>query len=150
MNIRPQQLASSVQQLPAVTVLSSADHFLLQEAADTVRAAARKQGFLERQKLQIDKPTDWQGLIQQAQSLSLFHDKKLIDRHLPSAKPGDAGSKAILEYLEFAPEENRLLLMMGKLEAQSLRSKWYKSLEQSALVCRLWPVNAGEMPSWIN
>lgn len=150
MNIKPQQLAHSVSPLPAVTVLSSADHFLLQEATDTVRDAARSQGFLERQKLQIDKPTDWQALIQQAQSLSLFDDKKLIECHLPTAKPGDNGSKAILEYLELAPEENRLLLVMGKLEAQSLRSKWFKALEKSALVCRLWPVGAKEMPGWIS
>lgn len=151
MNIRPQQLANTVGgQLPCVTMLSSQDHFLLQEAADTVRAAARAQGFLERQKLQVDKPSDWQALIQQAQSLSLFDDRKLIELHLPSAKPGDAGAKAILEYLAIAPEENRLLLLLGKLEQGSLRSKWYKSLEQQALVCRLWPVSPREMPGWIN
>lgn len=150
MLVQPRQLPRTLQSgVPAVTLLSSADEFLLQEAADLVRTAARDQGFSERQKLSVERAGDWQALIAQAQSLSLFDDKKLIEIHLPSAKPGDAGAKAILEYIELAPEENRLLLITGKLEATSLRSKWFKSVEKSALVCRLWPISARELPSWI-
>jgi len=149
-NVQPRQLAATVEKaVPQVVALSSADTFLLGEAADTVRSAARQQGFAERRKLSIERNSDWDGLIHQAQSLSLFDERQLIEIHLANAKPGDAGAKVIQEYLQLAPEENRLLLLMGKLEASSLRSKWFKALEKSALVCRLWPVAAHEMPGWI-
>lgn len=150
MIVQGRQLAASVKKdLPPVVAISSDDTFLLGEAADTIRATARQHGFSERRKLSIERNADWNELIHQAQSLSLFDERQLIEIHLPNAKPGDAGAKVIQEYMQLAPEENRLLLLMGKLEAASLRSKWFKSLEKSALVCRLWPIAGHEMPGWI-
>lgn len=150
MIVQGRQLAAAVKKnLPSVVAISSDDTFLLGEAADNIRAAAHQQGFKERLKLSIDRNADWDELIHQAQSLSLFGERQLIEIRLPTAKPGDVGAKAIQEYLQLAPEDNRLLLLMGKLEASSMRSKWFKSLEKDAMVCRLWPIAAHEMPGWI-
>ncbi len=151
MQIRPEQLQATVQKnVPPIIALSSEDSFLLQEAADTVRCAAREQGFLERQKFLGDRSFDWQELLLDAQSLSLFGDRKIIELSIPTGKPGDKGSKALLSYLELAPEDTILLILMGKVDASSMRSKWFKALDSQAAVCRIWPVNSRDLPRWIS
>ena len=150
MQIRAEQLNAVAQKsVPPIIALSSENVFLIQEAADIVRSAAREQGFLERQKFLADRSFDWQELTLSAQNLSLFGDRKLIELSIPTSKPGDKGSKALLNYLELAPQDTILLILLGKLDQASLRSKWYKALDSKAAVCRIWPVNSRDLPRWI-
>lgn len=151
MQIRPQQLAAQLKKnLAPIYLLSSDEPFLLQEAADTVRDAAREQGFVERQLLQADQKFDWHTLLLETQNPSLFAEKKLLELRLPNAKPGDKGSKALQEYVANAPPDIVLLLVFGKIDASAMRSKWLKALESKACICRLWPIDAQQLPGWIN
>ncbi len=151
MQIRPEQLAAQLKKnLAPIYLLSSDEPFLLQEAADTVRDAAREQGFVERQLLQADQKFDWHTLLLETQNPSLFAEKKLLELRLPNAKPGDKGSKALQEYANNAPPDIILLLVFGKLDASAMRSKWLKALESKACICRLWPIDAKQLPGWIN
>lgn len=143
----PQTLAN---QLPGLVVLSSAEPFLLEESVDLVRKTARDAGYIERRTFHAERSFNWSELLHEAQSLSLFEDKKLLEVHLPNAKPGDAGAKILTEYAALDSPDCMLLLIMGKLEAASLRSKWYKTLDSVAVICRIWPINANELPGWIN
>lgn len=150
MQIRPEQLDAQLKKtLAPIYLLSSDEPFLLQEAADSVRDAARERGFLERQLLQADNKFDWHNLLLETQNPSLFAEKKLLELRLPSAKPGDKGSKALQEYATKLPPDIILLLVFGKLDASAMRSKWMKVLDSSACVCRLWPIDAQQLPRWI-
>ncbi len=150
MQIRAEQLAAQLQKpLSPIYLLSSAEPFLLQEAADAVRNAAHEQGFVERQLLQAGNKFDWHTLLLETQNPSLFADRKLLELRLPSGKPGDKGSKALQEYAAKLPPDIVLLLVFGKLDASAMRSKWIKTLEHSACICRLWPVDAQQLPRWI-
>lgn len=149
--IRPEQLAAQLNNnLAPIYLLSSDEPFLLQEAADTVRDAARAQGFVERQLLQADHQFDWHTLLLETQNPSLFAEKKLLELRLPNAKPGDKGSKALQEYVNNTPADIILLLVFGKLDASAMRSKWLKTLDSKACICRLWPIDARQLPGWIN
>ena len=151
MQIRPDQLAAQLKKdLAPIYLLSSDEPFLLQEAADSVRDAAREQGFIERQLLQVDQKFDWHSLLLETQNPSLFAEKKLLELHLPNARPGDKGSKALQEYAANAPPDIILLLVFGKLDANAMRAKWLKVLESKACICRLWPIDAQKLPGWIN
>lgn len=151
MQIRPEQLTAQLNKnLAPIYLLSSDEPFLLQEAADTVRAAAREQGFDERQLLQVDQKFDWHCLQLETQNPSLFAEKKLLELRLPNAKPGDKGSKALQEYVANAPADIVLLLVFGKLDASAMRSKWLKTLDSKACICRLWPIDTQKLPGWIN
>ena len=67
---------------------------------------------------------------------------------LPSGKPGTEGSKAIQEYLASAPDDV-LLIVSGRIDKQSQKSKWYLALDQAGVVMPIWPVAPAELPRWI-
>lgn len=136
-------------QLAPIFLISSEDTFLQQEASDKVRNAARLAGFEQREKHVVDTSFDWSTLTYAAQSLSLFGDKKLLELHIGNGKPGDKGGKALREYTQILPMDTILLLVMGKIDKASTNSKWYKTLAEHGTVCRLWPIDARQMPHWI-
>lgn len=150
MQISPDKLE---QQLSAgiapIYLVSSEDTFLQQEAADKVRYAVRQAGFDQREKHVVEAGFDWSTLSYAAQSMSLFGEKKLLELTIANGKPGDKGGKALREYAEIAPVDTVLLLVMGKIEKASTNSKWFKTIADKGVVCRLWPVESRNMPQWI-
>ena len=91
------QLAKSI--LPAY-VIHGDEPLLALEAADAVRAAARRAGYAEREVLEPERSYDWSEFTHATGSLSLFAAKKLVELRLPSGKPGNAGAAAIAAYCE--------------------------------------------------
>ncbi len=127
MKLAPAQLNKHLQgALAPVYVVSGDDPLLCQEAADAIRNAARQQGFDERQVFSADASFDWGTLLQAGASLSLFAQRRLLELRLPSGKPGDKGAAALMEYCA-NPAEDTLLL-----------------------VSLIWPVDAHQLPQWIN
>ena len=135
--------------LAPIYVLAGDEPLQIQEARDSICAAAKRRGFSDRVLLNVELGFDWSTLGQFAQSLSLFGDKRLIDLRLPTAKPGDAGARAVKEYAANPPEDNLLLVSLGKLEKGTATSQWYKALERSGATLRTWPVDARSLPGWI-
>ena len=149
MQLKPPQLADHLSQHLAPCYLISGDEpLIVQECADGIRAAARAAGCTERQRITISGKDDWLELGHTAGSLSLFADRKLIEVQLPSGKPGTEGSKAIQEYLE-GDQEDVLLIVSGRIDKQSQKSKWYVALDQAGVVLPVWPISPAELPGWI-
>ncbi len=69
------------------------------EAADAIRAAARRQGYGEREVLMVTQSFRWEELFLAAGNLSLFGGDKLIDLRIPSGKPGREGGEALAALL---------------------------------------------------
>ena len=98
MKIRPEQLKSHLlKNLLPVYVVSGDEPLLAQESADAVRHEARKQGFSGREVFHGDGNFDWGSLHNEANALSLFAEKKIIEVKITNGKPGDKGSKALCE-----------------------------------------------------
>jgi DNA polymerase III subunit delta len=148
----PDKLAGHLkQQCLPVYVITGDEPLLVQECSDQVRAAARAAGCTDREILEAGaKGFDWQALANCATDLSLFGDRKLIELRLPSGKPGAEGSKAILEYLERSSGDDVLLLICGKIDKQSMNSKWFKALDKAGAYLQLWPVTPEELPRWLS
>ena len=150
MQLKPAQLDTHLAQNLAYCYLISGDEpLLVQECADAIRRAARAGGCTERQRLHISSKDDWLELGHAAGSLSLFAERKLIEVQLPSGKPGTEGSKAIQEYLASSPDDV-LLMVSGRIDKQSQKSKWYLALDQAGVVMPIWPVAPAELPRWIS
>lgn len=150
MQLKPTQLDTHLAQNLAPCYLISGDEpLLVQECADAIRQAARAGGCTERQRLHISSKDDWLELGHAAGSLSLFAERKLIEVQLPSGKPGTEGSKAIQEYLASSPDDV-LLIVSGRIDKQSQKSKWYLALDQAGVVMPIWPVSPTELPRWIS
>jgi len=148
--LRPEQLSAALaRQLAPIYLVSGDEPLLLQEACDAIRAAARTQGFSERQLYHAEASFDWGQLLAEANSLSLFADKKLIEVRIPSGKPGDKGGKALLEYAENPASDNLLLIVLPKLDGSAQKSKWFKALEDAGSFIQIWPITPAQLPRWI-
>lgn len=154
MNIKPDQLASYLNKnqdkLLPVYLVSSDEPLQLNEACDLIRKNIRQHGYTEREVFHVDAKFDWEALLTAANTLSLFSDKRILEMRMPGGKPGVEGSKALIQYIERIPEDTVLLIISGKIETQSLKSKWYTQLDKVGLTCQIWPVDTKQMPEWIS
>lgn len=152
MKLAPAQLAKHLQgNLAPVYIVSGDDPLLCQEAADTIRQAARQQGFDERQVFSADASFDWGTLLQAGASMSLFAEKRLLELRLPSGKPGDKGAAALMEYCSRPAEDTLLLISLPKLDGSAQKTKWGKALVEGAQTqfIQIWPVDSSQLPQWI-
>ncbi|GAB4289268.1 MAG: DNA polymerase III subunit delta [Thiohalomonadaceae bacterium] len=150
MRLRAEQLPSHLTKpLLPIYLVSGDEPLQLNEATDALRAAARAQGYSEREVLQVEAGFDWGTLAAAASHLSLFAARKLIELRLPSGKPGDAGAKALSAYAAAPSPDNLLLISCGKLDKQQQNSKWFKALEAAGAVVQVWPVEPRALPGWV-
>lgn len=150
MRIRAEQLERDLsKQILPIYLISGDEPLLAAEAIDQVRAASRSQGYTERQVFHSDTMS-WDQLLAESQSMSLFADKRILEVRIENSKPGDKGSKAILEYCAQPPDDSLLLVVTGKLDRNQQRSKWVQALEKSGGHIQVWPVDARQMPGWLN
>ncbi|GAB5414223.1 MAG: DNA polymerase III subunit delta [Congregibacter sp.] len=151
MRLYPEKLAQDLQrQLRPVYLVSGDENLLVQECADQIRSAARRGGCSERHVLDAgERGFGWQDLHQDASSMSLFAEQRLLELRIPNGKPGAEGSKALLEYLAQAADGDVLLIIAGKIDKASTNSKWYKALDQAGACIQIWPINADELPRWL-
>ena len=144
-----EQLARHLQgSLAPIYIISGEEHLLVQEAGDLIRASAKQQGYHNREIYHVENNFDWGTLHHTSHSLGLFAEKKLIELRVNS-KLNDKGRKALVEYAEQPPTDTLLLITLPKLERSQLSSKWFKTLEKAGQFIQIWPVNANQLPRWI-
>lgn len=149
MQLRLNQLATHLKQpLAPVYVVAGEEPLLIQESLDALRAAARAQGYSERQVFDADKSFDWSTLTEATASLSLFATRRLFEVNLPSGAPGDAGGKALKEIAANPIPDTVIVLICGALEYRSRQSAWYAAIEQKGASLYAWPVKPEELPGW--
>ena len=106
MNLRPDQLAAQLERpLAPLWLLHGNEPLLVLEAADAIRAAARRQGYEERETLVVGHGFKWDALALAAGNLSLFGGAKLIDLRIPTGKPGRDGGDALQRYITALPAQ---------------------------------------------
>jgi DNA polymerase-3 subunit delta len=150
MRLRPEQLAGQpTDVLLPMYLVSGEEPFQLGQVCDAIRQRAHDAGYTNRTVMQVDRSFDWQTLTAAAQTLSLFAEKQLIELRLPSGKPGDAGSKALVAYCDNPPVDTCLLIIAGKLDKPQQTTKWFKALDRIGAVIQVWPVDAAQLPQWI-
>lgn len=150
MKLQTDQLASHLRSaLSPVYILSGDEPLLVQEAADAIRDAAREQGYSTRDLMHVDKGFDWQQLYDAAGTLSLFAERKIIELRMPGGKPGDTGRKALLDYCARPPQDTLLLIITGKLDSATQKTKWYTGIEAAGASLVLWPPEPRQLPGWL-
>ena len=135
--------------LRPVYLLAGDEPLQLMEAGDSILRVAKAAGYSEKEVHHIDRGFDWGELYQAANCMSLFAEKKIIDLRFSSCKPGDKGSKALVEYCKSISDSNILILRMPKLEKAVQNSKWFKTLDQAGAVIQVWPIEHDKLPAWV-
>jgi DNA polymerase-3 subunit delta len=135
--------------LAPLYLIAGPEMLLVQESRDRVFAAAREQGFSERDLLQAGKDFDWQTLTDVGVAPSLFASRRIIDLRLPTGKPGRDGAKALTEWADAPDPDTLLVISCEQWDKSSRESKWSRALDQAGVRVDIWPVKPQEMPNWI-
>jgi DNA polymerase-3 subunit delta len=150
MRLRSEQLAVHLERdLQLIYTVYGDEPLLTIEAADAIRAAARKQGFGEREVLTAIAGFNWSDLSATACNLSLFGGKKLIDLRIPTGKPGRDGSAVLQDYCARPSPDTLLLVSLPGLDWSEEKAVWLKALTEAGVVLKLTPPDLGELPAWL-
>ena len=150
MQLKGEQLAAHLErELKPVYVIYGDDPLLVIEAADAIRAAARRRGFDERKVLTGLAGFNWVELHHAAGNMSLFGGRTLIDLRIPTGKPGREGSAAIQDYCTRQSPDALLLVTLPGLEWTEEKAAWLKALAEAGVAVKLIPPNLAELPAWI-
>ena len=151
MQLRGEQLTAHLdRELKPVYVVYGDEPLLVIEAADAIRAAARRQGFDEREVLTALSGFNWNELHQAAGNMSLFGGRKLIDLRIPTGKPGRDGSTAIQDYCARPSPDALLLVTLPCLDWSEEKAVWLKALGDAGVAIKLIPPNLAELPAWLS
>jgi len=134
--------------LPAYAIHGD-EPLLAMEAADAVRAAARRAGFSEREVLEPGRGFDWSEFTHATGSLSLFAARKIVELRLAGGKPGTQGAEAIAAYCGRPSEDQLLLVTLPRLDRTGQGSAWFNALARLGAVVDVWPVERLRLPAWI-
>jgi DNA polymerase-3 subunit delta len=150
MQLRSEQLDSHLgKQLSSAYVIHGDEPLLALEAADAVRAAARKRGFTDREVFEPGRSFDWSEFQHSLASLSLFGGKKIVELRLGTGKPGVEGGKAIAAYCERPSPDILLLVSLPRMDRTTQGSAWFGALSRAGVVVDIWPVERSRLPAWI-
>lgn len=150
MRIKPEQLDQHLAKgMQPLYLVFGDEPLLAQEAADAIRARARKEGCSEREVFTVERGFNWQNLLSSGNSLSLFATRRLVEIRIPSGKPGNDGSQALQDYCARLPVDSVTLVICPKLDKTAQAGKWFKAMEQAGVAVAVFPVERAQLPAWI-
>jgi len=134
--------------LPVYLVFGD-EAMLVEESSSLIRKKAREEGATERQVWHVEGRFDWSQVQWQEQTMSLFDSKRLLEIRLPSGSPGKEGGEALRRFVENPPVDTTLLIISGKIDKRSQKSKWFLELERVGAAISVWPIELSKLPGWI-
>ena len=129
MKLKADQLGSQLkrqQEALPVYLVTGDEPLLCGESIDAIRAHLRLLGFSEREVMHVDSGFSWESLLESANALSLFAERKIIEIRLGSQKLNRAASDLLQKYLANPAPDNALLIICDRLERSSKQSAWFK------------------------
>jgi len=138
-----------MQNLSPVYLLSSDEPLLLRDWLDETRKSMKQQGFEDIQTYSADTGFDWNELLYEADTPSLFADKKCRIVRIPNGKPGQKGAKAIQALGENSPPDTVFILVLPRLDRSIKNSAWFKRVQQVGELVELKSIYLNQLPDWI-
>jgi DNA polymerase-3 subunit delta len=133
--------------LRSAYLVTGFEPLLIAEACDAVRAAARAQGYADREVHFLERGFDWNALLADAANLSLFASRRLIE--LKIGPTPDAEAQKALAGLAARPPEDTVLLVSGELERKTLSTQWVKAFDEHGVLVVAQAVERPALPGWI-
>ncbi len=155
MQLRADQLSGHLKQavergLRSLYTIWGDEALLAQEAADEIRAAALAAGYGERQVHTVaGAHFNWSGLLGQAQAMSLFSDRQLVEIRIPSGKPGKDGSDALQRYCQHLSDDVLTLVQLPRLDRQQQQGAWFTALDKAGVTIRIDPIERHALGPWL-
>jgi len=153
MKLSPDRLDAQLgQSLGALYVVHGDEPLLVSEAGDSVRQAARDQGFDEREILVSGQGFDWGAVFESTGTLSLFGSRKVVDLRIPNGKPGKDGGDALKQLADTAAalaDDVITLITLPELDWATRKTAWFSALEKQGVVVECNAPPREQLPRWI-
>ncbi len=153
MQIATAQLSTHLQKgLKSLYTLHGDEALLIQEAADSIRATARAQGYTERVVHTVaGAHFDWSEVLAAGGSMSLFGDKQIVEVRIPSGKPGKEGSTAIQKMAENAQGNDSVLTLFicPKLDKITKTGAWFGALDSFGVTLEVQEIDRRALGAWL-
>jgi DNA polymerase-3 subunit delta len=151
MRVPAEQLAGALaKKLAPVYAIHGDEALLVLEAADAVRAAARQQGYDQREVYEpAGRSFDWSELAHAGASLSLFGGKKIVELRL-TGKIAAPASAAIVDWCGNPSPEALLLITMPRPEGGGWwEAPWFLAINKVGAIVEVQQVPRAALPGWL-
>ena len=152
MELKPEQLAIQLdsETLRPAYLIAGPEPLRVLEAADAVRAAARRQGIAEREVFEAEgrRDVDWAAMEATFRAPSLFASRRLIELRLPTGKPGKEGAALISDFCAEPPADVVMLVTAGEWSNKH-GGKWSEAIGRIGRIAVAWPIKPHELVDWI-
>jgi DNA polymerase-3 subunit delta len=150
MRLVPETLARALEgELAPAWLVSGDEPLLVGEAADAIRARARAAGYAARQVMFVERGFDWDSVLAELNSPSLFAERRVLELRLPQPKPGTDGSRALVAALAAPAPDVLLLLITDRIEWADRASAWVKAFEAHGACVDADQLAPEQLPAWI-
>jgi DNA polymerase III subunit delta len=153
MQLVPAQLHQHLQKgMKSLYTLHGDEALLVQEAADSIRAEAKKQGYTERVVHTVaGAHFDWSEVLASGGSMSLFGDKQIVEVRIPSGKPGKEGSAAIQQIAELSKGNDGVLTLfiLPKLDKTTKTGAWFGALDSFGTTLEVQEIDRRALGGWL-
>jgi len=148
MLIKYQALAPHLQKnAKAIYVLVGPDHFLINEASLSIKKAWRLRGDTDEKIIDMNAPADWDQLLEEANSYSLFSEHVLLDIRVDKKTIDAAGKNCLNQYLLNTNSRCLIILQASNVPVKQL--SWLANHEQ-VVVVHITPFTDIALLQWIN
>lgn len=150
--MRAEQLAASLRQsgLRPVYLISGDEPLQIMECADILRDHARQEGYHERIVFDPTTGFDWNTLLDETATASLFSSKRIIELRLGGNKPGKDGGNVLVSYTDNPSADDILIITSARLDKQTQKTRWFTALEKTGVYIPVWPPEPDQLPAWIS
>lgn len=173
MRLNPHQLAGHLNRgLAPIYVVGGEEPLLIEESLDAIRLAARKQGYAEREVLEVDAAFDWQRLVDGYASMSLFSSRRIVELRMPRGiapgrrkasdeeeteddeapekiSGGGSGAKILPELARRPAPDTVLIVVCGKLDYRVRTGGWFAALEQAGASVYVESIKPERLGAWL-
>ena len=150
MVLRPADLdAHLAREVAPLYVVHGDEPLFAIEAADAIRAAARRAGCDEREVFIVEQHFRWDAFVAANANLGLFGARKLIDVRIPSGKPGGDGAAALERHARNLDRDNVTLITLPRVDRATQASAWFTALADHGVTIAVAPLERAALPAWI-
>jgi DNA polymerase-3 subunit delta len=132
-----------------VYLVSGDDPLLTAEAADAIRARARRDGYSEREVFFVERGgNNWNDVLRAAEALSLFASRRIVEVRMPSGKPG-TGEADLARVIAAAGDDLLLLILTDRIDGKSEGAEWLQLVGERGARVTVHPLKLPQFPGWL-
>ncbi|QYK02309.1 DNA polymerase III subunit delta [Shewanella psychrotolerans] len=150
MRIYPDQLAKQIAPLKPCYMVFGDDPWQCETVKAVIYAQAKKEGFEEKIHLTQETGFNWNDLIEECNTMSLFASRRIIELNLPQAKPGAEGSTQLQAVMQSVNPDILLVITGPKLASEQTKSKWFKTLDNHGIYIPCTTPEGAQFQRWLN